>query len=218
MDVGRINYFGWVFWVLLVSVVEVGCAKRMPVGVSPLASANFADSAVAELALAAERGDISKMDSMVRTGADINGEGVEGITPAWWAIYHGKLRSFSWLLDHGASPNPSVATLSIVDLAARMSDSCYLREAIKHGVDVNYIGGSSRSALNSAIGFDRMDNFKILLANGADVNQIEGGLPLAFAANLDAYKYVFLLLKAGADPAKTLDGRRSALALAIGSG
>ena len=204
--------------IVVVLVLGSGCRQQMPVGVASHARECFPDARVAKLALAAEEGDLAEMKTLVQMGVDIDGRGMKGVTPAWWAIYNHELEIFLWLLDHGASANPEIETITILDLAASLADSRYLKAAVRHGADVNYIGGSSMSPLNTAVAFDRLDNFNFLLKAGADPNQVEGGLPLVFAAHLNAYDYVILLLKAGADPAKTLDGRRSALALAIGSG
>ncbi len=185
--------------------VGPGCAREMPRGISSHAADSFPDPMARDLAECAERGDTEGMARLVANGANVNYAGKLGVTPAWWAICMGNKQGFQWLLEHGANPSPEVQTFMIMEFAASYADSEFLEIALRHKPDLNMVSkGNGSTTLNTAVAHTRRRNVELLIAAGADLNQERGELPVIFAAGQGRYDFVYLMLQAGADPAKII--------------
>ena len=112
------------------------------------------------------------------------------------------------LLEKGASPNHcDHAGRCVMNEAAELEDSFWLKETLAHGGDPDALNTGNRHAPNStpllyAISERRVENTKILIDAGADVNHRDafGSAPLHEASGNGKYESMVALLEAGADP------------------
>lgn len=206
---------------LVASLSTTGCAfgSDQPSNASGRISEIFFEPNALALAKAAEHGDAKTMERLLKQGVNMDSSGKLGITPAWWAIRNRNKEGFAWLLDHGANPNPNVESITIMEMAAGYEDSSFLEIALRHKPDLKLVSGfTGKSPLNTAIDYNRQHNLELLIKAGADMNQEQGGgLPISRAAGLARYDFVFLMLKAGADPTVTLPDGRNRLVTTIGT-
>jgi hypothetical protein len=168
------------------------------------ASEIFSDPQVRALAEAAEKGNTHKMERLIKQGVNVNGTGRFGVTPLWWAIRTKNKTSFSYLLAHGAQPNPKVDTITVMEMAAGYEDSGYLEAVLPYKPDLGRVGSENNNTpLETAISQRQRHNLELLIKAGADLNTDDlGELPLELAAADADYDYVYLMLQAGADPTK----------------
>lgn len=171
----------------------------------------FSDPQVRALVMAADDGDVKKIDQLVASGVDVNSRGKDGITPLIWAIYHQKKAGYQALLKHGADPNLQVQDGrykgdSAMETAAQLRDSSYLKLALEHGGNPNLVDSTSSdyyTPLFSAIFGGRKENVELLIRNGANIDfKIDGfndHTPLAFAMGTNEYEIAYMLLQAGAN-------------------
>ncbi len=122
------------------------------------------------LAVAAEKGDISKVEQLLASGADINTRGKHRQTALQTAILYSHFKLAALLIDSGADVNATDQDGGTPLATAVMSGHFpTVKRLINAGADVN----------------------------GADK---EGATPLMWAANRDSVAIVKLLLENGADP------------------
>jgi hypothetical protein len=185
----------------------------------------FSDPQVRALAEAAENGSIKEMERLIKKGVDVNGTGSFGVTPLWWAIRTKNKASFSYLLAHGAQPNPKVNTITVMEMAAGYEDSGYLEAVLPYKPDLGRVGTQNNNTpLETAIRQRQRHNLELLIKAGADLNTDNlGETPLEIAAADADYDYVYLMLQAGADPAKMFTPKiggpqKNSLATFIGDG
>ena len=133
----------------------------------------FTNPQTASLAKAACTGSASKINALVKNGADVNGRGEKGITPLIWAMTCHNYKGMEALLQHGANPNqPMEYKQGPVWLAAGGSDLKILPILLDHGGNPNYYCADCQgtSALENAINYQRTANMKLLVQRGANVN------------------------------------------------
>jgi ankyrin repeat protein len=192
-----------------ISVVIIGfflLVSFMPACRSTEIGDSFPDKKTAALASAAMDSNVKEIDSLLASGAQINGRGKGGITPLMWALYHLKKDGYRALLERHADPNLQEDDGdSVMQWAAQLKDSTYLQLALEHGGNPNLINAQSahdRSPLFSAIALtpDTTENVALLIKAGADMNLVSPtGTPLTDAAGTNQYEVVYMLLQAGAD-------------------
>jgi len=164
-----------------------------------------------ELAEAIEREDIERMQRAINSGADVNAVGKEEMRPLFWAMSKQKLTAFKFLLDKGASTNPAMTfedsgrrrTVGAIEMAAIMENPEYLRALLDHRADPNALMNNSKEpVIFRAVMHQRLENLKLLVEHGANVNQQDtsGMTALATAVNISAYQIALYLLRTGADP------------------
>ena len=88
-------------------------------------------------------------------------------------------------------------------LAAQLNDPAYLAALLRHGGDPNALGVyGSRTIIHEAILHDRIDNVRLLVEAGADIDAAEGGsiTPLHRAVHVNSYDIAYYLLEQGANP------------------
>lgn len=163
----------------------------------------FSDPRVAELAEAVARGD----DARVRTlaaGADLSITGDKHVTLLQWALLNQRLDSMKALLDAGADPRqPGMDGDSVVHTAAMANDPVYLTELLARRADPNVPNGTTGAGpLRSALMGEREEQFRALLAAGADPDMPDrmGNTPLHVAGQINEPARALDLLDAGADP------------------
>ncbi len=164
----------------------------------------FPDPQVRALAIAASRGDIKKIDQLVKQGVDVNARGTSGATPLFPAMAN--VRGFEHLLELGADPNvlygENGKNGSIMHFAVMHKNPEILKLALQYGGDPNLPEGATRSTpIFEAMGPDHKDKIPILIAAGAniDARELNGDTPVMVAAELSQYDTVYDLLQRGAD-------------------
>jgi hypothetical protein len=172
-------------------------------------AADFLKGTQLSLAEAAAEGRTDELERLVSKGADVNSQGVEGMTALYWAMSHLSRKGVSWLLEHGANPNISFTHdgTSATSLAAMQEDPWFLKEVLSHGGDVNFRNSlNERTPIFDALATHRDDNVRALIAVGADMNTYDhlGLTPLVEAAANQRYELVYDMLVAGADPTMTV--------------
>ena len=132
----------------------------------------FPDEDLRELARAAGRGRVGRVDKLVAAGADVNARGRSDGTALWWALRKNSLKGFARLLEHGADPNQSIAgprydTTTVMHEAAQHRNPAFLAAALRHGGDPNVRAGQDDATpLFVALEFAPL---RMLLESGADV-------------------------------------------------
>src|SRR6266850_1680209 len=69
------------------------------------AKAVFSDGKVAELVIAAETGNIDRLNRLAKDGIDVNSKGRYNVTPLLRSLQAKNMRGFETLLKLGADPN-----------------------------------------------------------------------------------------------------------------
>jgi len=165
------------------------------------------------LAEAATRGDIEGMQEALTRGADPNAVGRHEMTPLFWAMLKQSFTAYEFLLEEGADPNLDVYPPggqgygSPIEMAALMPEPDYLRAALKHGGDPNKTYGvSDFPIIYRAITHRQLDNIKLLLRHGAEINYQDesGGTPIIEAVTATQFEIALYLLREGADPTLSL--------------
>ena len=192
-------------WLVAVVILSSGCGG----GGRPEVSAReiFPDSTAAALAEAAAEGDTARVRRLIAEGADPNAQGRDGVTVSQWALLHQSARGLAALLEGGADPARADSSgETVVHYAAKANDPVYLQVLLERGADANTPNGvTAATPLVPALMAQREENFRRLLAAGADPNAADrmGDTPLHIAAKINAFARVLDLLEAGADPRAT---------------
>jgi ankyrin repeat protein len=166
--------------------------------------APFTDASASELASAIDHGNVHAIGAQVRSGADPDAQGKDGINLLQYAIMVANTAGFEALLDSGAKPDaPGFNGTTALHTAAIADDPDYLRLLLAHGADANAINQrNGETALAVAVSPRTDAQFRMLLDAGADVNVADrqGYTPLHRAAMINAGEHVLQLLDAGANP------------------
>jgi ankyrin repeat protein len=128
-----------------------------------------------------------------------------GDSPLLTAMHGSKKNAFEALLKNGADPNrigPNHQCLMLA--AAKANDPYWLTEALRYGGNPNIDNMASASRrgtpLTVAVGNNKLENVKLLVQSGADVNlvcNIEDALSRAMQSN--SFDVVMFLLENQAD-------------------
>lgn len=175
----------------------------------------FFDPAQLALAVAAGRGDVEAMQQALDQGADPNVPGKDGMTPLFWSATDSmgvNIEGFRYLLEHGGDPNlvivdedkPGKSTIHLIYLVFTQTNPAFLEAALEAGADPNTV---VRTRTGDTLLFEKqldfyIDNVKLLIAYGADVNyrgQFQEP-PLIRAIAGSDYKAAVAFVEAGADP------------------
>lgn len=160
------------------------------------------------LAKAVERGDIEAMQRAIAQGADVNCIGRQGVTPLFWALIKQNFKGYRFLLEQGADPNLDVEPSNrgwqaVIEFAAAHPEFRWLKAALEHGGNPNATYTEwELPIIYEAILYRRLDNVKLLLEHGADINYQDksGGTPLHKAVSTRIFTIALFLLTKGADP------------------
>lgn len=163
----------------------------------------FPDRRVRELAAAAGRGRLARVDELLAAGVDPNARGTSGATPLWWAFSKRSLRGFVRLLEAGADPNLTMGTskTTVMHEATWPDDLRFLETALAHGGDTEIREGIMqwtpvfKSAMNAA---GDVRALKMLMAAGADLEaEDEDGYTVAmFSENRPDVLYELVIRSA----------------------
>ena len=165
--------------VLAIAPVRAVTLPRKPTGASAQAlgsqtriSQKRISSALDRALLeAAEDGDISDIDELLRTGANVN-SAIEGDgTPLIAAAREGRLDAVRLLLDRGADPNMGVPRDgNALIMAAREGHTDIVALLLDRGASIDQIVPGDENPLICASGSGHLEVVKLLVARGADVN------------------------------------------------
>ncbi|MDE0451530.1 MAG: ankyrin repeat domain-containing protein [Gammaproteobacteria bacterium] len=164
-------------------------------------------------ARAIRRGDAKSLERMIAGGLDVNARGREGMDLLKWSLGRFCLECFDTLLESGADIERPPAgkytgkieqlfLMPVMELAAGLNDPAYLASLLRHGGDPNALDVyESRTIIHDAIMRDRIENVRLLVEAGADIDAPEGGsiTPLHRAVYLNKYDIAYYLLEQGAD-------------------
>lgn len=181
----------------------------------------FPDSKVINLVLAANKGDVNKIDQLIKQGTNVNYKGKNNVTPLFAQMSSMNMDGFKKLLENGADPNlPTYDGPSVIWYAAyggELSDAMLerLKLCLQHRGNPNWIyhhkypnpierdSQDGRSLLAAAILFNSraIEALTLLLDAGADINirDNKGETPLFYAVALSNYDIAYFLLQKGAD-------------------
>ena len=199
---------------LLIAMTVTGCAldrRAQSLMNLKLLSAEdyFKDSKEIEMAHAIEWDDTSKIQKLLDDGLNVNTKGYhDSMNFIMWAFIKQEKKSYQYLLEHGADPNqmttPRKGKLnkSVMNEAVIPEDTFWLKLALEHGGDPN-TPDNSQSIIFEAVRQERIENIKLLLKSGADINyqnKITKGTPILEAITRDNYNIATMLLEYGANP------------------
>ena len=158
------------------------------------------------VAQAAMRGDIEKVRSLLKAGADVNAAQGDGMTALHWAARRHDVKMVRMLLYAGANPKAltRIGGYTPVHLASVGGHGTVLGVLLDAGADANTTTSSGATPLHLAASSGDAKAVEALLEYRADVNAREtvaGQTPLMFAAYRGRVAAIKLLTKHGADVA-----------------
>jgi hypothetical protein len=172
----------------------------------------FSNPKLRQLAVAAQVGNVKKIDALIAAGVDVNGKGKYGITSLFSVLQTENKKGFEALLDHGANPN-NIWTNGLTlmnQIACCASDPYFMKAALKHGGNPNLVAPrNGKTPLIAAITVTGKVNIPVLIEAGANLNYqlpaskewFGGGGESAMMEAVDDLQFdvIYKLLKAGAD-------------------
>ena len=118
--------------------------------------------------------DLSRLQGMLKDGADANTKDDHGVTPLMYAAAAGSVDAMKLLLDKGADAK-AVNMFGSTALMWSVTDIAKVRLLLDHGADVKAVSKQGRTALQLAAMSDHSaDIVRLLLAKGADPNAVDG--------------------------------------------
>jgi cytohesin len=175
---------------------------------------------------AAYMGDLAKLESFIKEGADINALDDHGYSPLHYAAQNGKNEAVELLIakeadvnsknNNGQTPidvayqrnHRNIVNLLIeksadvsLHMAARYGLTGKLKELIAKGSDINAADSSGQTALHYAARRGYKEIVELLLANGANVNTKDnkGLTPVEMAMSRQRTQIAKLLINSNAD-------------------
>jgi uncharacterized protein len=145
-------------------------------GATMTASEAFSDARVIRMLGALQRREYVAADREYKAGADVNTVGKDGISPLLWLI--GETRDpepIEYLLDKGADPNyrePTIKASALYFAAGGSNTTAILEVLLRHKGNPNLIGPNDEPPLFTAVQQDRIENVKVLVQHGADINWV----------------------------------------------
>lgn len=177
----------------------------------------FVDERVASLVIAVSKGDYVESDKALKSGADVNAVGAEGMTPLLWVMGTTlNVSKIEYLLKGGANPNyrDAKTLVSPMYLAAGGNRPDVLELLLKYKGDPNLAGPRGETLLMVSMAQFWDNNLELLLRNGADIDRKDdtGSSVAAKAVSYGRYDLVakFLELGLNQDPqslARTVESR-----------
>jgi ankyrin repeat protein len=177
----------------------------------------FPDRQARDLAEAAGKGNIGKVEELVKQGVNVNSRGKHNATPLFWAIRNNNIDGFKKLLELGANPNLIINSSNkdqktinaaggeknVIHIAAKLNDEAFLVAALQYGGNPNVVTGDfQETPLFDAVMNVHNDKALIILLNaGANINFKDsfGATPVMQAVYITRFDLVYELLNKGAD-------------------
>jgi ankyrin repeat protein/predicted Ser/Thr protein kinase len=154
------------------------------------------------LAIAAARGDLAIVNSLLDAGADVNEQDSDGWSALIGAVDRGHAEIARLLLDRGADANAARQSgVTALIIAASRGDQQTVEMLLSHEAEVNAQDTDGWSALTAAADRGHFEIARLLLDRGADVNAARqsGMTSLIVAASRGDQMLVKTLLDHGAD-------------------
>ncbi|WP_351074875.1 ankyrin repeat domain-containing protein [Shewanella sp. CAL98-MNA-CIBAN-0140] len=191
---------------LILILLAMGCNDELEAKPNLLKSLDelYANTSIRGLAEAAGNGDVKLIEKLAAKGVDVNSTGANGMPVLFWPLREQNKEGFQKLLEMGANPDLQWSTgSSITELVAGIEDTDYLNMVLKAGGNPNLINAkSNKPPIFQAVKFGFLDNIKILLDSGADIDNATnsaGETPIFDALALGDYKTALFLAKSGAN-------------------
>jgi ankyrin repeat protein len=171
-----------------------------------LSGATTPESPVADAAM---RGDVERVRSLLREGADVDAAQGDGMTALHWAAERGDADLADVLLDAGAdvAAVTRLGDYAPLHLATKRGHARVVERLLEAGADPETRTSSGGVApLHLAAAAGSVEAVRALLDHGTEVDAPEGmwrQTPLMYAAAAGRTEVVRALLEAGADPALT---------------
>ena len=161
------------------------------------------------------RGNARGLKKMIAEGLDVNLRGRGGADLSKWSLVWGSPACLEALLEGNARTDHVPAgkytgkveqtlLMPVMELAASWNDPRYLSLLLRHGGDPDALDVyGSETIINQAIMHSQIDNVRLLIEAGADVNARHRGsleTPLSRAVAVKKYEIAYYLLEQGADP------------------
>lgn len=161
----------------------------------------FDDANTLELAKAAAFGDTARIIQLVNSGADVNAQGLGGVTPIVWALDKGNFEGFKALLKNHANPNiKNDNGLSPIFIAATLDDNRFLEESLANGGNIQTKGPGGSTLLMAAVQQRKDQNVNLLIKNNINLDDQDsfGLTTLHYAVIGNNEQFVQVLLNSGA--------------------
>lgn len=170
----------------------------------------FADPRVAQLANAAQDGDLARIQQLIKAGAPVKFVGKEGMTVTHYALRarRNAPQVMEILLKAGADPVSMLSngkTVPHYAVARNNADPEVVKVLLAHGIGPNWFPPSGvyhdRSMLQAAIMGRNLPVIKLLVERGADINYVDPFSGSALHMALDGIDFYIpaYLVEAGID-------------------
>lgn len=155
-------------------MVTVSCAETKVGGKN--VQEVFADQRVTALVAAVSAGNFDESDKTLKSGADINAVGADGLSPLLWVMGTTlDTNKIEYLLKKGADPNyrDNERQASAMSLAAGGDRLDILELLLQYKGDSNLLGPRGETMMMIAVSQLRDKNLNLLLKHGANINQTD---------------------------------------------
>ncbi len=152
--------------------------------------------------LAAERGDLTAMEILLRRGADVDETTWDGVSALMYSSSAGDLEAVALLLAHGADVNREPDNGMTALIGAVRAGSYQVAELLlENGADPDHIDNDGLNSLMYATAYNFDDIVDLLLYNGADHSLRDrlSSSAMVIGAYFGSFESVKLLVEYGAD-------------------
>jgi ankyrin repeat protein len=175
------------------------------IGVIALMSSGALRAADSEVADAVMRGDRVALQTLLKSGADVNAPQIDGATALHWAVYRADAEAADLLLRAGAHADAANRVgMTPLAMAALYGHATLVDRLLKAGANAQALGRNGETLLMLAARNGNPDVVRLLVEAGVNVNAQEplrGTTALMWAVEQRHPEAVEGLLAAGADPA-----------------
>ncbi len=156
----------------------------------------------APLHLAAQKGNIDIVDTLVKNGADINVRTVYGRTPYMIAILYKHDHLINYFQERHIRIESNYKNSNAFYDAALTNNLEVLEYLLKNGTDMNISNTRNENALHMASGAGNLESVRLLIDNGINTSQVTANemQPIHYAALSKKFDVVDTFLLSGIEP------------------